>query len=124
MIEQIRENAELVQSVARDQLKVEVGFDRDAVVWLDGYIARQHEQGDPDNVDGLVSTLGSFFGECLVQTYGGDWHQDELGWGVRFSDQNVVFPFSKVRKQLENGAGDSTLSFFDTIPVLFKRTAD
>jgi hypothetical protein len=36
MIEQIEMNAELLQSVARDQLGVDVGFDRAGVEWLDG----------------------------------------------------------------------------------------
>jgi hypothetical protein len=35
MIEQIQHNTQLVQSVARDQLKVDVGFDRSVVEWLD-----------------------------------------------------------------------------------------
>ena len=38
-----------------------VGYDdRPGSRWLDGYIQRQHEQGDPAKRDGLVSTLGSF----------------------------------------------------------------
>ncbi len=65
MIEHIEKNAELVQSVARDQLGVDVGFDRSAIEWLDGYVTRQHKSGNPDKVVGLVSTLGSFFGACI-----------------------------------------------------------
>jgi hypothetical protein len=120
MIDQIRRNAKLVQSVARDQLSVDVGFDRVAVEWLDGFVTRQHEQGSPDNVEGLVSTLGSFFGECIVRTYGGKWFQDEEGWCVRFDEKNAAYPFAKVEKHLRNGPEDSVLSMFDTIPLVFK----
>ena len=120
MIDQIRHNAELVQSVARNQLNVNVSFDKIAVEWLDGYVIRQHEQGNPDNLEGLISTLGSFFGECIVQTYGGYWFEGEHGWCVRFNEKNAVFPFAKIEKQLRNGSEDSVLSMFETIPIVFK----
>lgn len=119
MIEQIKHNARLVVSIAEAQLKTKIGFDREGVEWLDGYIQRQHEHGDGANFEGLVSTLGSFFGECIITAYGGDWQQTEYGWSVSFDDKNAAFPFAKVRKQLENGADDSVLSMFDTISVLF-----
>jgi hypothetical protein len=121
MIDQIRHNAELVQSVARDQLNVNVSFDKVAVEWLDGYATRQHSQGNPDNIEGLVSTLGSFFGECIVQTYGGHWFEGEHGWCVYFNEKNAVFPFSKIEKHLRNGSEDSVLSMFETIPLIFKQ---
>lgn len=119
MIEQIQHNAQLVQSVARDQLKVDVAFDRSAVEWLDGYVTRQHEHGDSENVSGLVSTLGSFFGECIIQSFGGKWMQSEHGWCIQFDAKNAVFPFAKIQKHPLNGHEDSVLSMFDTIPVLF-----
>jgi hypothetical protein len=121
MIEQIQHNAQLVQSVARDQFKVDVSFDRSAVEWLDGYVTRQHEHGDPENVSGLVSTLGSFFGECIIQSFGGKWMQSEHGWCIKFDDKNAVFPFAKIEKHLLNGREDSVLSMFDTIPVVFPK---
>ena len=52
MADRIRANAELVVSVAGDELKQEIGYDETGVRWLDGYIQRQHEQGDPNNRDG------------------------------------------------------------------------
>ncbi|MEO0559803.1 MAG: hypothetical protein AAF170_16660 [Bacteroidota bacterium] len=121
MLDRIHHNAELVQSVAHNHLGVEVGFDRAAVEWLDGYVTRQHDHGDPDNVKGLVSALGSFLGECIVQTYGGEWVEDAHDWGIRFDEQNAVFPYAKVEKHLRHGPEDSLLSFFDTIPVVFGR---
>ena len=117
MIDQIRHNAELVRSVARDQLSVDVGFDRAGVEWLDGFVNRQHEQGGPNNVNNLVNTLGS----CILDTYGGEWFQDDSGWCVRFDEKNAAYPFAKLRKHLLNGAEDSVLSMFDTIPVVFKQ---
>lgn len=122
MIDQIKHNAMLVQSVARTQLKVNVDFDRSAVEWLDGFVTRQHENSDPNNMSGLVSTLGSFFGECIIQTFGGEWAQCEQEWCVQFDDKNAAFPFAKIEKHLKNGREDSVLSMFDAIPVVFPQT--
>ena len=123
MIDQIRHNAELVRAVARKQLNVDIEFDRTAIEWLDGYVTRQHEQGDPNNVEGLVSTLGSFFGECIVQTYGGKWSHDDQGWCVRFDEKNCAYPFVKLEKHLRNGPEDSVLSMFDMIPLVFNQSS-
>lgn len=121
IVDRIRANAELVVSVAAKQLGEAVGYDEAGVRWLDGYIQRQHEQGDPANRDGLVSTLGSFLGECIVQSFGGTWTEINGAWCVQFDDCNAAYPFAKVDKQLEHGAEDSVLSFFTLIPVMFRR---
>ena len=119
MIENIRHNAELVRSVAREQLEVEVNFDREGVVWLNGFITRQYYGGESLNIEGLTDTLGSFLGECIAHTYRCQWAEDEYGWHLQFDANNVVYPFSKTGKHLRNGPEDSVLSFFDSIAVLF-----
>jgi hypothetical protein len=118
--EKVRANAELVVQVAREHLGVDIGYDEAGVRWLDGYIQRQHELGAHSDREGLVSTLGSYLGECIVHCYGGSWCEQEGRWCVRFDDQNTAFPFAKVAKQLENGQEDSVLSFFQIIPLLLK----
>jgi hypothetical protein len=120
MVERIRTNAELVVSLASEQLGKAVGYDEAGVRWLDGFIERQHQQGDPTSRDGLVSTLGSYLGECIVHSFGGQWAEID-GWCVRFDDKNAVYPFAKVAKHLEHGAEDSVLSFFTIIPIVFPR---
>src|SRR5436853_269366 len=92
---------------AEDYEEVLPGYDEAGVRWLDGYVQRQHENGDPANREGLVNTLGSYLGECVIRTFGGEWAQDDGSWCVRFNDRNAVFPFAKVRKQLESGSADS-----------------
>ena len=37
-----------------------------------------------------------------------------------FDAKNAAYPFAKVAKQLENGASDSVLSFYNAIPTLFR----
>ena len=120
MVDRIRSNAEMVVSVAAKQLGEGVGYDEAGVRWLDGYIQQQHEQGNPANRDGLVSTLGSFLGECIIRTFGGQWAEVAGSWCVRFDDRNAAYPFAKVGKHLEQGVEDSVLSFFTVIPVVFR----
>jgi len=43
----------------------------------------------------------------------------EYGWAVCFSDKDMVFPFTKVQKQLANADGDSVLGLFTAIGPLF-----
>jgi hypothetical protein len=123
-ISAVQANAALVVSVARDRLGHELNFDEQGVRWLDGYIQRQHEAGDPASRDSLVNTLGSFLGECVIRSFGGEWACIDGAWCVRFDAKNAVFPFAKVAKQLENGAADSVLSFFTIIPIVFRSGGD
>jgi len=117
----IRANAELVRKVARESLDVDVAYDEAGVRWLDGYIDNQRENAEPDVKERLPSTLGSYLGECVRTTFGGDWIQDpEGGWGVRINEKLTVFPFNKVREQLSDSEGNSVLAFFNTIAALLQ----
>ena len=111
-------NAELVRRVARDQLGIEVGYDEAGVRWLDTYIDGQRSAATEAVRAKLPSTLGSYFGECIRRTFGGEWQQDEAGWVVKINEHLSVFPFSKVQKQLTNEEGDSVLGLFTAIPPL------
>lgn len=120
-IQQVEANAQLVLDMARDQFALAIACDRDGVVWLNQYIEQQHQQGDPNLHDQLVSVLGSFLGQCVVQTHGGSWQKTDGQWAVVFSPGHAVYPFEKVRKHLAYGQanGDAVLPFFDAIPALF-----
>lgn len=97
------------------------GIRRSGVRWLDEYINRQRDAAAPNVKERLPSTLGTFRGECVRQSFGGEWLQDpEVGWAVRINEKLTVYPFNKVRKQLSNAEGDSVLSFFSTIPALMQ----
>jgi hypothetical protein len=112
-------NADRVVAIAREELGVPVGFDQAGVRWLDDFIQRAHERGDAALRGQLVHTLGSYLGQCIVETFGGGWAEVDGAWGVRFDERHAVFPFAKVAKQLEHGSEDSVLSFFGSIPAVF-----
>lgn len=123
--DEIRSNAQLAiewfKSIS--PLQALFGLDRDSLKWVDGFVEQQRTT--PSRTPStLVELIGSYLGECVIHAYGGEWRLEDGQWGVCFDDSNVVFPFNKVRKQLQNGhaAGDSILGFFDIIgPVIFNQ---
>lgn len=117
-LDMIRANAEMVLAVARDDFGQDIGFDAPGVRWLDGYIQRLHDQGDVADAEPLSDRLGAYLGECIIQAYGGAWQQTEHGWAVVMDRDLAVFPFNKTHKHLVDGAGDSVLSLFNSIPAL------
>jgi hypothetical protein len=119
MIDRICHNAEAVIFLARKHLGHEVGFDRSGVQWLNSFVQQQYDKGTSPSEE-LVSALGSYLGECIIACFGGQWGQVNGVWCVKFDDRNVAYPFAKVVKQLEHGAEDSVLGFFDATPLVFQ----
>jgi hypothetical protein len=121
MREMILKNAELTVEQMRPVSGLAFNYDAESVEWVDGYINRQRErpQMDAEMIDVLVDVLGSYLGECVRRTYGGEWLEDKYGWCIRFNAENGVYPFSKTRKQLEKGPEESIYSFFTMIPIVF-----
>jgi hypothetical protein len=113
-IKKIKENAELVKK----QLDIE--YNEESIKFLEEFIERQKNRMDTNQIDGLINTLGSFLGECIIENFGGSWEEDEHGLTIKFDEKNGVYPFSKIRKQFENGLEDSIFSFYTSIPIIFK----
>jgi hypothetical protein len=106
----------LIDTFSRE-LGVTLRYDEQSVEYLDGYIARNRagiRKKTEGQYSGVVNTIGSFLGECIIANYGGQWKQSETGvWGVYFDDKNAVFPFVKVEKALgPEGEFDSIASFY------------
>lgn len=116
LADKIRANAEMVIAHFAE---AGLAYDERSVEWLDGFIERQRERMSPDEAVNISQMLGCFLGECIIENFGGEWQQTEHGLGVIFSDGNAGFPLNKVEKQFKNGAEDSVLSFYQTIPVIF-----
>ena len=116
--EKLRHNAELVISVGRDRLGVELAFDHAGVQWVDGYIERLRESFPVEKRPAIIDRLGAFVGECIISTYGGEWVEQDGSWGVQVSPSLWACPFAKIDKQFENGPEDSVESFFTAIPII------
>ncbi len=148
--EKIKANAQLViegLGPAATELD-DFGLNRESVEWVDGYIERQRKRGGSKaEIESLVSVIGSFLGECIIQNYGGKWGEFDGHWGIMFSERppdmpmaeeiitqteeealseactlQAVFPFSKVFKQFQQGhkGGESIIAFYDLLGPMLK----
>ncbi|MGH2552800.1 MAG: hypothetical protein ACRDEB_03745 [Chitinophagaceae bacterium] len=115
----MKELINLAESV-RTQLNLE--YDADSVKFIEGFIERNKNSFDKEQSSGLINSLGSFLGQCIINNYGGQWRVDnETGSvAVVFDDNNIAYPFAKVSKQFDNGLEDSVYSFYSVIPSIFK----
>lgn len=121
--ENIKANAEMVVQQFREISGIDFGYTQESVEWLEGYLDRLCNSGQcesQETKERLTNVFGSFLGECVIRCYGGRWQRHEGVLGVAFDDQNLVFPFAKVAKRLDNSPEDSIASFFTTIPFVFK----
>lgn len=123
MEDKIKMNAALVIKQLGPLSGLEFGYTAESVAWVDQFIEQQRCRFDLDEntIIGLVDTLGSFLGECIIRCFGGTWRNLNEEWCICFAEEKMVFPFSKVQKQFANGQNDSIKSFFELIPVLFKQ---
>lgn len=97
-----------------------LGYNEESVAWADGFVERQRARADMEDFTGLSNVVGCFLGECIRINFGGEWQSTEYGLAMAFSDGNSCFPLNKAGKHFANGADDSILSFYQTIPALFE----
>lgn len=101
----------------RHQLRA-AAFDLVAVQQLAAFIEAQPAFSSDEERQGVVTALGCFLGECLVQTYGGTWAQGPDGTtGVGINQHSFFNPFFRVSEQLTKGAPESVAKFFASIPI-------
>ena len=107
-----------------EQVKSQLNLDYDtkSVKFVEEFIERQRNNFDSEQRKGLVNSIGSFVGQCVIKNYGGHWQvdQDTQAVCVALDDKNKIFPFAKTAKQFENGLEDSVYSFYTIIPTVFK----
>jgi len=115
----MKELEQLAESV-RAQLNLK--YDGASVKFVEGFIERNKSHFENEENQGLINSLGSFLGQCIIKNYGGQWQRDNETGAivVAFDDNNKAFPFAKVSKQFDNGLEDSIHSFYTVIPTVFK----
>jgi hypothetical protein len=101
----------------RQQLQVNA-FDANAVQHLSEFIEAERAGLPPTRREGVVSVLGCFLGECLVQTYQGEWATGPDGTtGIGVRNRLFFNPFYRVEQQFASGLTESVATFFDQIPA-------
>ena len=115
----MKELDDLAESV---RTKLNLKYDASSIKFIEGFIERNKGSFEKEEWQGLINSLGSFLGKCIIENYGGQWElNNETGSAaIAFDNNNKVYPFAKVSKQFENGLVDSIYSFFRVIPTVFK----
>jgi len=73
----------------------------------------------PELLEQYTTLIGAVLGESIVAAYGGAWTATDEGWAVRFDAKNQVLPFDRARKHLRDGADESVLALFRSIPLVY-----
>ena len=116
-MERLSELSELVKTELRIKYNIQ------GVEYLEGYIERVKIEIPKKDWNGLINSCSSYLGECIIENYGGKWKEEIDGqFSICFNEENKVFPFAKTSKQFNNGIEDSILSFYKSIPIMFKIT--
>jgi hypothetical protein len=115
----MKELEDLAEKV-KNQLSL--AYDAKSIKYIEEFIERQRHNFDSEQVKGLVNSIGSFIGQCIIKNYGGQWQIDDdtKAVCVALDEKNKIFPFAKTAKQFENGIEDSVYSFYVIIPTVFK----
>ncbi|MBO0357559.1 hypothetical protein J0X19_06345 [Hymenobacter sp. BT186] len=101
----------------RQQLHA-TAFDAAAVQQLASFIEAQRSTLPAAEKQGVITALGCFLGECLVQTYNGTWAQGPDGTtGVGINHTSFFNPFFRVAEQFEKGNTESVVDFFTSVPI-------
>jgi hypothetical protein len=93
--------------------------------YIDGFLSRQGEtlNQSQQTSDRVVSLIGSFLGQCVVQVYGGRWVSSGTGLVVEVKTPrhvHTVQPFDKVAKRLRDGESESLVLYYrNLLPAVF-----
>lgn len=114
---QFQKYAQIHIDTTRQIMGVELKFDEESIMKLDDIISSAWPETPPVQLDSVVLTFGSFLGEAMRQTLGGEWVQTETSYGLKIGDATANV-FSKVRKRFLNGMEDSLSYYFASIKKL------
>lgn len=100
----------------RHQLRL-TAFDASAVQRLADFIEEQRTIIKPAEREGVITALGCFLGQCLIDTYRGEWAAGVDGTtGIGINGNTFFNPFYRVAQQLVHGLPESVAVFFAQVP--------
>ena len=76
-----------------------------------------------DRKGNAIYMLSVFLGEKIIQKTGGQWEEpvEETDYQITLANGNIIHPFDKVEKFMDNGMSDSLLAYYKTVTMLSKR---
>ena len=114
MNEAIRKNVELVKDQILKEFGVSLNYSYESIEFLDSYIRKMVMRGafagDPAGIHKVAGVIGSFYGECIVQMFGGKWIESDKGPIVQISEALKSYPFHTVATCMSGEEGKSLMS--------------
>ena len=104
----------LIVTLNSDSIKSDLS--KESIKEIETWLGEQKKK----NQKKLIDQVGAYLGQSIIKAYGGSWVKHNGNWGVKLSDNNLVFPFGKVSKFVNDGPEDSFYSLFKMIPLVFK----
>jgi hypothetical protein len=116
---QFTQYAQIHIDTTKQAFGIELNFDEKSILELDHLIQEAWPEEPPVQIDNVIVLFGSFLGEAIKQTLGGEWVQTEQGWGIKIGDANLMV-FTKVKKRLLNGMEDSISYYYQAMKGMLK----
>ena len=102
---------------AKQSFDVDLKYDEESVLKLDDIIQSAWPEKPPVQIDSVILVFGSFLGEAIKHTLGGEWVRTEQGWGVKIGEATLMV-FTKVKKRLLNGMEDSISYYYQSTKMM------
>ncbi len=98
-------------------------YDAEAIDWLDRYIKacrkkKRQNRLSAEEIATLIDRCGAYLGEWIRFNYGGQWENQDSRGGLRFPNGRILFPFTQIEKELENGHNDSIVFLCKALPEM------
>jgi hypothetical protein len=108
-----RHYAQIHIDTTQKTMGVDLSFNEESILKLDDLIQQAWPEQPPVELGNVVLLFGSFLGEAIIETLGGNWVETENGWGIKVGDATMMV-FTKVKKRLLNGEEDSISYYYQS----------
>ncbi len=105
--------AQLHIETTKESFGVKLGLDEASILKLDDLIQEAWPDQPPVQIDNVITLFGSFLGEAIIHTLGGEWVETDQGWGIAIGDATLLV-FTKIKKRLINGMEDSISYYYQS----------
>ena len=111
---ELKEYAIININTAESIFGVSLNFDEPSILMIDELIHTAWPEEPPALLDNMILLWGSFLGEAIIKTLGGEWIESTDGWCVQIGDLKIMV-FNKIKKRFLNGDEDSISYYYQSL---------
>ncbi|HOX97082.1 MAG TPA: hypothetical protein PL066_01850 [bacterium] len=111
---QFKQYSQIYIDTTKQSFGIELNYDEESILKLDNIIQESWPDKPPIQIDNVIVLFGSFLGEAIKQTLGGEWVETEQGLGIKIGDATIMV-FTKIKKRLLNGMEDSISYYYKNL---------